>query len=282
MDGMVRGWLHVPGLDARPLVTVNGKPARLLAYREPRGDVCERLRIDEPTGFTFHSPGVRKGDLVELFAVTPVGIIPVVTRPAAAPSPQTEFIAQLERAREIAAKPGAVAVTIWDGGHNPVGRAMVLHDVVATHSPVVLFTYLFEEFGGRLWPPLLSTDCAVVAIPWQGRPPFEGALVRADLRFETVWIAKPRLPGLLLARMVSAPHARVILDHDDNEFHLSRLEGSRGKVYGDVSVNLVRAVSRRVTARTAASVTLAEALSAPIVRHARRAREDAVPPRPPA
>ena len=81
-----------------------------------------------------------------------------------------------------------MAVVCWDGAHNPIGRAKVLADVAALSRPTVLVTYLFDEFGGTLWPPLRSADLCIVTIPWKKRDLYHAALRAAGLVFYTIWI----------------------------------------------------------------------------------------------
>src|SRR5690606_469365 len=68
------------------------------------------------------------------------------------------FLASLKLARELASNPDAVAITCWDGTHNPAGRAKVLYDIASSKNPTMLFAYEFSEFGSGIWPPLANAD----------------------------------------------------------------------------------------------------------------------------
>lgn len=187
------------------------------------------------------------------------------------PTPVIEvgFLAQLYRASLIARQPGAVAITCWDGAHNPIGRAKVLYDVVSGKRPAVIISYLFTEFGGSVWPPILNESCAILTIPWERRHIYEAAIRSAGLRFDTVWVCKPRLPSFRLGVLVADPEARVILDLDDNEEEFSLSPAAHTKFYGKLTINLVRQLIEEVPARTVASISLYEAFGGHVLRHAR-------------
>lgn len=167
-------------------------------------------------------------------------------------------------------KSDAVGVTCWDGGHNPIGRAKVLYDVLDGRRPVWLFCYLFDEFGGKLWEPLKDAGLRIFTIPWKERELYHRLFAIYGIQFPTVWMCKPRLPTLMLTSAIARSNAKLVLDFDDNEEHFSKSQGSVGKPYGGETIGLVRSVTEGIAARTAASLSLSEDYQAEIVRHARK------------
>ena len=279
VDGeRIWGWMVSPSGDALPVITVDGKPLPRFDFPVPRSDVNAALGLSGDFGFTFQAGAFRAGARIDLHALVGHRLIHLASHQTAAPRLETSFLNQLHRARAIAAQPGAVAIACWDGAHNPIGRAKVLHDVVARRRPALLVSYLFQEFGGRIWPPLESTDTAVLTIPWAGRHPYHRAIRAAGIAFDTVWICKPRFPGFDLAGLLATPDAKLILDLDDNEEHFSRSAASQAKPYGTPTINLARRLTEAVPARTAASITLAQDFDARLLRHARESQAPA--PRP--
>lgn len=278
-NGTISGWMTAPQAGALPMLTVDGQPVMRLDHPLCRPDVNRALGVAGDFGFTGHVGALRPGARVELHAVIGGRTIRLAAHRATTPWLETSFLRQLERARAIAAQPGAVAIACWDGAHNPIGRAKVLHDVVAGRRPALLASYLFDEFGGRVWPPLRSTNTALLTLPWTGRHLYQEAIRAAGIAFDTVWICKPRFPSFDLAAHLAAPEARLMLDLDDNEEHFSRSEAAQSKPYGLPTLNLVRCLTRDVPARTAASVTLAEDFDAHLLRHTRAPRAASTAPR---
>jgi glycosyltransferase involved in cell wall biosynthesis len=277
-NGLISGWMVSPHSESiLPVLTLDGRPLANLDYPVARPDVEEAFGLQGQYGFVCAAPGMREGAVIELHALSGNRSSCIASLTVAAPQLETSFLRQLVRAAEIAAQPGAVAITCWDGGHNPIGRAKVLHDVLKGHRPAVIVSYLFDEFGGQIWPPLQSTDTALLTIPWINRDLYHRAIRSQGLAFETVWICKPRYPAFQLAAHLASPTARLILDFDDNEEHFSRSTASASKPYGLPTLGLVRYLTDRIPSRTAASVTLAQEFGATILRHARAGRAP-VPP----
>ena len=185
-------------------------------------------------------------------------------------------LASLSKAADVAARPDAVAVVCWDAAHNPIGRAKVLLDVLAQRRPVVLFAYLFDNFGDDLWAPIRDLDLQVVTIPWRHRALYHEALEQFGFAFETVWMCKPRFPTFLLSAYVAAPSARLVLDLDDNEKHFS-LSDPVDMPYGVAGVGLSDLIMERVPTRTVASCSLQAHFGGVMVRHARPCRQVATP-----
>ncbi|PVA05194.1 glycosyltransferase [Thalassorhabdomicrobium marinisediminis] len=263
------GWLLSTHSKAAPFVLADGIPAIRSEWPLTRRDVINETGVQKRSGFHFEY-NVLAGSTVELMAFDGKSIVELSQQAATAAPEETT---QWSMAQLIAdsVKPDAVAVTCWEGSHNPIGRAKVLYDVVNGKRPVWLFCYLFDEFGGKLWAPLAGSGIRIVAIPWHERDAYHKMFQTYGIKFPTVWMCKPRYPTLLLGANIAAADARLILDFDDNEEHFSMSEGSSGKVYGRDTLGAVRHSIQNIEARTAASNSLAEDFKAEIVRHARRA-----------
>ncbi len=268
-NGTISGWITAPLDNVLPVVTVDGRPVMRLDYPLDRPDVNRALGLAGDFGFACHASAIGADARVELHAVTDSRTVRLAVHRATVPWLEASFLRQLERARAIASQPDAVVIAYWDGMQNDVGRAKVLYDVVTRRRPALLASYLFDEFGGRTWPLLQSTDTALLTIPWTGRLLYHEAIRAAGIAFDTVWVCKPRFPCFELAAHLATPRARLMLDLDDDEEHFSRSGAAQAKPYGLSTLNLARLLSEAVTARTAASVTLAKDFDARILRHAR-------------
>jgi glycosyltransferase involved in cell wall biosynthesis len=262
------GWMLATRNATTPILTVDGLPALQNEWPLLRKDVIAEYGVERRTGFQFRfdsAPGAK----AELGAFDGHRLVSA----ASVYLPDTEqsgIAAMIPRLMEDSAKPDAVAVTCWDGGHNPIGRAKVLYDILDGRRPVWLFCYLFDEFGGKLWEPLKEAGLRIVTVPWKQREHYHRLFQVYGIQFPTVWMCKPRLPTLVMASAVGAPDAKLILDFDDNEEHFSKSPGSVGKPYGGETIGLVRSLIGDVAARTAASFSLAEDYKTEIVRHARK------------
>lgn len=271
-DGWIVGLLLAPAEShVKPIVTVEGRPVMHVEYPIPFTPASSNDPLKN-FGFKCLAPEMKKGAKIELLAVEGEHIHKVASLKASTDQVETLFLRQLALIRDIAQRPGAVAITCWDGSHNPIGRAKVLYDVLSPNRPAVIFSYLFDEFGGNLWSPLHSSDALMVTIPWRRRLLYHRVLRDYGICFDTVWIGKPRLPSFELAAQLCHPQTRLIVDFDDNEEVFSQSDAALNKAYGKASINMSRHVIKRIPARTAASRTLATAFQALLVRHARKRR----------
>lgn len=265
----VTGWLYAPTENVLPMLYIDDKQAELVDWPMPRQDLLHTFRSEKAAAFEFRANGYREGARVQLFGLVQ-GKMRLITE-SVTPRARIErdFWRQLDRVRGTARREDAVAVTNWDGAHNPIGRAKVLYDVLAQSRPVTLFTYIMGDFGTNLWPPLLDDDINIVTIPWAERDAYHKILHHESIEFNTVWICKPRLPNFHLASSVAAENARIILDYDDNDDHFSSSKASQRKIYGSAGLGLSRELQRRVPTRTVASVSLQRDYGGQIVRHSR-------------
>lgn len=262
------GWMLATRNTTTPVLTIDGLPASRTEWPLPRKDVTIEYGVERRTGFQFSydsAPGAK----AELFAFDGFKLMSggIVRLPT---NEQPSVLAMIPQLMRDAAKHDAVAITCWDGSHNPIGRAKVLYDVLDGRRPVWLFTYLFDEFGGTLWEPLKDAGLRIIAVPWKEREHYHRLFEIYGIKFSTIWMCKPRFPTLLMASAISGPQTKLVLDFDDNEEHFSKSPGSTGKIYGGDTIGLVRSLIGSIRARTAASVSLAEDYKAEIVRHARK------------
>lgn len=265
----VSGWLYSPTRAVTPVLLVDGRTAELVQWPAGRQDVAAVFGGTTATGWKFRVPGGARGARVELFALYDGTLHRIANSVLEHDVLEKEFWRQLEKALEISVAPDAVAVTVWDGAHNPIGRAKVLYDIVGGVRPVVMFAYMMGPFGSQVWPPLADSNFSLVTIPWEERERYHRVIRQAGIAFGTVWICKPRLPNFHLASVVAAPDARLILDLDDNDDHFSRSDASATKVYGGAGLALAKMYEARIPARTVASLPLQRDYGGEIVRHVR-------------
>ena len=126
---------------------------------------------------------------------------------------------------EVVAKPGEtvpkVTVFAWDLGHNPVGRAYLLADVLRRRYQVELIGANFPRFGRTLWEPLRG--CSRVAVKGFAGRRFPGYFkdmlkVAEEIDGDVLYVSKPRLPSLELAILAKLHRNRpIVLDIDDYE-----------------------------------------------------------------
>ena len=250
--------------ESLPMVFVGLKPAKVINERVTDGCAEGHAII-----FTFETSGIIKGDQISLWAMTDSEVYLCESRIAYEAAFERSPLLQMSRAAKVATQRTAVAVTCWEGGHNPIGRAKVLYDVVKGNRPVVLFCFLFPEFGGEIWAPFRTENENIVTIPWSERFYYLSLARAMGIEFDTVWMCKPRLPTFELAAGIAGPDARLVLDIDDNEEHFSRSKGAQTKAYGAASIGVSRQLMANVPARTAASAPLVRDFDAVMVRHAR-------------
>lgn len=273
-NGKVYGWIVAPAVEVTPVLFVDGKPIVAVEYPVKRNDVSECLGISGDSGFVFDVGAIQKGVRLSLFALFENRLVPIVESASDEQLVEDKFIPQLTVAKQISNQKNAVAITCWDAGHNPIGRAKVLYDVVSSNRPALIVAYLFDGFGGKIWEPVRTSNIKILTIPWKNREIYHKAIRQAGIQFETVWVCKSRYPGFELADLVSKPDSSIILDFDDNEDHFSKSPGALRKAYGLPTINLSRSIAKRIEGRTAASITLKKEFGAVMLRHARHSHVD--------
>jgi glycosyltransferase involved in cell wall biosynthesis len=271
VDNRLPIFLAQPWSEQPPLVLVDGFPP---TYPQTRAKMPGNVPHGLETPHLLIA-GARAGAVVELFGFANGAFSKLDQLALPDPVIETGFLSQLDRAAFLSRQPGAVAITCWDGAHNPIGRAKVLYDVVSRKRPAIIISYLSKNFGGTIWQPIMNESCEILTIPWERRHVCEKAIRRSGIRFDTVWICKPRLPSFMLGALVAAPDARMILDFDDNEEEFSLSPSAETTFYGKLTINLARKLIDALPARTAASRSLQEAFGGRLMRHARDPYEGA-------
>ena len=114
-----------------------------------------------------------------------------------------------------------VSVIAWDVGHNPLGRAYLLADVLRNEYEVELIGAHFPRFGTEVWKPLQDAR-RVTLKTFRGAnfPEHLGKMedVAEQIEGDVIYVSKPRLPSLELAILAKLHRNRpVILDIDDYE-----------------------------------------------------------------
>jgi len=113
-----------------------------------------------------------------------------------------------------------VAVLSWDMGHNPLGRAHLLADVLADSYDVEVVGAQFPRYGTAVWQPLRSDALPMRTFPGRDFPAHFADLndVAAQLDADVVYVSKPRLPSFELGMLAKQLRNRpLLLDVDDHE-----------------------------------------------------------------
>lgn len=113
-----------------------------------------------------------------------------------------------------------VAVLAWDVGHNPLGRAYILAEVLARRFDVEIWGAQFERYGDRLWAPLRDPAVTVRSFDGTSLPEHldrvEAVAERIDA--DLLWVSKPRFPSIALGAAAKRIGNRpLVLDVDDHE-----------------------------------------------------------------
>ena len=113
-----------------------------------------------------------------------------------------------------------VAVVAWDAGHNPMGRAFLLADMLRREFAVEIFAPSHPRYGTGVWGPLRDADIPIHVFPGRNFPEQFREMERAASRLggEAVVVSKPRYPSLGLGMLAKELDGRpLILDVDDRE-----------------------------------------------------------------
>jgi glycosyltransferase involved in cell wall biosynthesis len=183
----------------------------------------------------------------------------------------------------------SVAVVCWDLGHNALGRAHLLADMLSADHDVEIVGSHFPEFGAELWAPLRDTGIPVRRYPGGPFPGYFPTMERMarDLTADVVYVVKPRLPGLGVGMLAKADPGRpLVVDCDDLELSfvggrhglsLAELEGLRDepdfvRPQGRTWTSFSEWAVRLADAVTVCNVPLAARYGGTVVPHARDER----------
>ena len=118
-----------------------------------------------------------------------------------------------------------ISVLAWDVGHNPMGRAYLLAEVLRRKFDVEIVGARFPRYGTEVWEPTRNGEVAVTDFPGREFPlhfaEMEEMAGRVD--GDVILVSKPRLPsyelGILAKQFDNRP---LILDVDDHELAFFR------------------------------------------------------------
>ncbi len=269
-DGIVSGWFVSKVQHSIPIVKINGFPANTIDQNLVCLNTPSDIKHDAGFKAKVYSSINNKAN-VELLMLSEKGVASIANKVMQTNVLIPNKYSDLEKALSISKKDNAVAITVWEGAHNPIGRAKVLYDIVASKRPVIIFAYIFGSFGSSLWEPLRSTGMNVVLIPYAERYSYQAYIQKQNIKFDTVWICKHRLHSFELASFISKPNTACILDMDDNENVFVSSKASEFKPYGIFSKNKANYYLDRVKTRSVASISIQKEYGGEIVRHARKA-----------
>ena len=123
-----------------------------------------------------------------------------------------------------------ISVIAWNMGHNALGRAYLLADLLRSEYDVEIIGAIFPQFGTELWGPL--RDCSRVTMKFFPGSDFPEHFTRMEdvaeqIDGDIIYVSKPRLPAVELALLAKQHRNRpIILDVDDYELGWFRKEGS--------------------------------------------------------
>jgi glycosyltransferase involved in cell wall biosynthesis len=188
----------------------------------------------------------------------------------------------------------SVAVVCWDLGHNALGRAHLLADMLAADHDVEIVGSHFPEFGRELWHPLRDlalgdTGIRVHRYPGGPFPDYFRTMeqMARELTADVVYVVKPRLPGLGVGLLAKVEAGRpLMVDCDDLELSfvgarhdltLGELPGLREhpdflRPHGRTWTSFSEWAVRFADAVTVANVPLAARYGGSVIPHARDER----------
>ncbi len=198
--------------DVRAMVA--GRPAVLAAYLVAiRRTLTPGMDRRDPTPFSRALSGIERGRRQVR------GRASDHPRPAAGAAAGRSLVTRTRPANRPTGRP-RVAVISWDVGHNPLGRANVLAEVLDRHFDVELWGAQFERYGSRVWAPLRDARIPINVFPGLPFPDHLAVMeqVAPLIDADAVWVSKPRLPSYLLGAMAKELRNRpLVLDVDDHE-----------------------------------------------------------------
>lgn len=113
-----------------------------------------------------------------------------------------------------------ISVLAWDVGHNPMGRAYLLAEVLRRKFDVEIVGARFPRYGTEVWEPTRNGEVAVADFPGREFPLHFAGMEEMAKRIDgdVILVSKPRLPsyelGILTKQFDNRP---LILDVDDHE-----------------------------------------------------------------
>lgn len=267
----VTGWLGSKDGDVYPYITANGKPCEITEYGFSRNDVHKSMGLPEKIGFVAKLPSIEFSKIeFKLHSISMTGLRYVKRKTILGGRLIPNSIATVFEALEISRLDNSVGIVVWEGTHNPIGRAQVLFNVIKEHRPTIIIAFDIGFSTEPVWQPLENSDCKALIIPWKDRELYANLFKSIGLNFDLIWICKPRYPAFVLAESLSHADTRYILDLDDNEVEMSSSKPSRDKPYGLLSAKMAQRYIDKVSVRSVASKTLQDDFGGLLLRHARK------------
>ncbi|NNE57221.1 MAG: glycosyltransferase [Hellea sp.] len=185
-------------------------------------------------------------------------------------------------------KKGRAAVVCWDLGHNPVGRAMVIYDLLAKDWDVELIGPLWSQFGGKIWGPIAQSGRRVRTLVCDDLTDFyPAAIAFAETNaYDLVVACKPRAPSLALAALIKKnSNCPMIMDIDDLELSFAdeetpiaekdfasvRTEALR-LPYQSTAIRYCEGLTGEADSLIVSNIALRERYGGHMIRHARDER----------
>ena len=267
----VIGWVACSSEDVYPYITANGRPCIIEESGIARPDVKSKQNCEEHCGFVARLPPTDFSNVeFALHGITMAGITSVTKKSIKGANLVPDNISSIFKALEIAKKKDSVGIVVWEGTHNPIGRAQVLFNVIKEKRPTVIITFNIGFSKEPVWEPMINSDCKVLILPWQEREYYAQLFQEIGLNFDLVWICKPRYPAFVMAKAISHKATKYIVDLDDNEIEMSSSKAAEQKPYGLLSAKMAEQYLQKLPVRSVASQSLQEDFGGLMVRHARQ------------
>jgi len=263
-NGAIEGWLTSKNKHSTPVVKLNGMPCQSTVENPSSENANNKTFYKSPLLSSINQASI------ELLTLSEKGITSLSNKNISSHWNTIDKYSDLNKALELSKQAGAVAITVWEGAHNPIGRAKVLYDIIASKRPVILFAYIFGDYGEHLWSPLQNADINIVLIPYEDRYNYQSIIKNYGIEFDTIWICKYRLHSFELASMLAHSETACILDIDDNEDAFLDTKASKLKPYGIFSKNKANYYQKRLITKSVASQSIQALYGGSIVRHARK------------
>jgi glycosyltransferase involved in cell wall biosynthesis len=113
-----------------------------------------------------------------------------------------------------------ISVLCWDMGHNPLGRAHVLADLIGARHDVEIVGPHFDRYGSGIWKPLQDSRIPMRTFRGSLFPEYVDTVEEVAQRIDgdVLYVSKPRWPSYGLALLAKAHRNRPLLvDCDDRE-----------------------------------------------------------------
>lgn len=265
----VIGWIATNENDVKPYITANGKPCLVAEIEIERPDL-KGFGWKRYFGFSARLPATEFSTIkFDLYGITLQGIKEVTSKTIKGGCLVPDSMSAIFEAKAIAEKENSVGIVVWEGTHNPIGRAQVLYNILKEKRPSVIISFNIGFSEKPVWKPLINSDCKVLMIPWNQRETYAQIFQDINLTFDLVWVCKPRYPAFAMAEMISHSTTKYIVDLDDNELEMSSSAAARDKPYGLLAAKMAQRYLDQLPVRSVASKTLQDDFGGELIRHAR-------------